>query len=433
MTNDTPPFAAFERMLALRYLRSRRKDGFVNIISVLSFLGVLLGVATLVAVLAVFNGFRQELLDKVLGFAGHATVYRDNLEPMTDFEQVREKIKVIPGVARVTPLLEGQAMVSSAKTSTGALVRGLSEADIKLLSSINNKDLKTAIQVPGTPDAEASLDGFDKSQGVIIGERMSWRHRLNLGSTLTLISPNGAESVLGNTPTIRDYTVVGIFKMGMADLDDGLLYLPFVEAQDFLSVAEGVSGLEVVLDDAERVNDIRPALLAAVGGSANLQTWQERNKTFFAALVIQRNVVMFVVSLIALVAALNIVSGLVMLVKEKSSNIAILRTMGASSGSMMRIFFMTGAAIGVLGTLFGLIIGLLLAWNIDLVRAAIEGITGVDPFVEEIYIVSKLRAIVDPFQTATVVLMALLLSFLATIYPAWKAAKLDPVEALRYE
>ncbi len=430
---ETPPFSKFERMLALRYLQARRKEGFINIISLLSFLGILLGVATLVVVLAVFNGFHKELLDKVLGFSGHATVFRQNLEPMLDYKEIMERIRAVPGVSRVTPLLEGQGMASSTKTSTGALVRGISEVDLKQLKSINNSDLRTAIKTPGTLDEAPTLDGFDKSEGVIIGERLAWRHQLGLGSALTLISPNGPETVLGNTPTIRDYTVVGIFKMGMSEFDEGVVYLPFSEAQDFLSVNEGTSGLEITVQDPEKILEMQPQLLNTIGADTSLQTWRERNATFFGALVIQRNVVMIVVSMIVLVAALNIISGLIMLVKDKSSNIAILRTMGATSSSILRVFFMTGAAIGVVGTLAGLIVGLLLAWNIDGVRKAIEFVTGVDPFSADIYLINKLPAIVDPTETTMVVLMALVISFLATIYPSWKAAKLDPVEALRYE
>jgi lipoprotein-releasing system permease protein len=430
---DTKPFSSFERLLALRYLRSRRQDGFVSVISLLSFLGIMLGVATLIVVLAVFNGFRNELLDKVLGFSGHAQVFQPQLEPIADYKSAAARIAALPGVVRATPLVEGQVMASSVKTATGVMVRGVAEKDIANIKSVMNDKLITGIANVGTQDADASFKGFDASGGVAIGERMAWKHQVGLGSTITLIAPNGPDTVIGNTPTIRDYTVVAIFKMGMSEYDESVVYLPLAEAQDFLSVGDGVSGIEVMVDDPDNIADYVPQLKGAAGNGLLLQTWRDRNQAFFNALNVERNVVTLVVSLVVLVAALNIISGLFMLVKDKGSNIAILRTMGASAGAIMRVFFMTGAAIGVVGTFAGLVIGLLICANAEHIRAFIQWISGVDPFNAELYYLAQLPAKVDFGQTATIVVASLLLSFLATIYPAWKAAKLDPVEALRYQ
>ncbi len=430
---DTRPFAGFEWMLALRYLRARRREGFISVISLFSFLGIALGVGTLIVVMSVFNGFHEELLNKILGFSGHAAVYRQDQEPIKDYMAVQDRISKVAGVTRVMSLVEGQAMVSSLKTATGSLVRGVSESDIVKLPSLNNKDLHTAIAVPGTLDETPNFAGFDKAGGIAIGEGMSRRHQVGLGSTITLIAPNGPDTVIGNTPRIRDYTVVAIFKMGMSDYDDGVVYMPINEAQDFFSTDGGATGLEVMVDDPDAVQGKLAALLDAAGPDLTVQTWQSRNVAFFNALAVERNVVIMVVSLVVLVAALNIISGLFMLVKDKGSNIAILRTMGATKGSIMRVFFITGAAIGTFGTLVGLILGLIVCANANNIRNAIQWFSGVDPFNAELYYLAQLPAKVSYSQTFWIVVMALVISYLATLYPSWKAAKLDPVEALRYE
>jgi lipoprotein-releasing system permease protein len=430
---DTKPFAGFEWQIALRYLRARRREGFISVISFFSFVGIALGVATLIVVMSVFNGFHEELLDKILGFSGHASVYRQDQEPIKDYKQVQVRMAKVEGVTRVISLVEGQAMVSSLKTATGALVRGISEDDMEKLSSINNKDLQTAVTVPGTLDETPTLKGFEKSGGVAIGEGMARRHQLGLGSPVTLIAPNGPDTVIGNTPRIRDYTVTAIFKMGMSDYDSGVVYMPIAEAQDFFSTEDGATGLEIMVENPDKIQTKLATLLDAAGPDLTVQTWQSRNVAFFNALAVERNVVIMVVSLVVLVAALNIVSGLFMLVKDKGSNIAILRTMGATKGSIMRVFFLTGAAIGTFGTLIGTLLGLLICVNADNIRNGIQWLSGVDPFNSELYYLAKLPAKVDFVQTFWIVVMALIMSYLATLYPSWKAAKLDPVEALRYE
>ncbi|WP_119274181.1 lipoprotein-releasing ABC transporter permease subunit [Taklimakanibacter deserti] len=430
---DTKPFAPFERMLALRYLLTRRREGFVSVISLISFLGIMLGVATLIVVMAVLNGFRAELLDKILGFSGHATFYSLDAAPITDYENDTARIARVPGVVHAMPFVEGQAMASTQRNNTGALVRGVHEADLKKLPSINNQNLTTALKELGTPDEVPSLDGFENSGGVAIGERMAWKHGLGLGSTLTIISPAGPETVMGTAPRIRDYPVVAIFKIGMSEYDESVIYMPLAEAQDYFVVDNAASAIEVTVDNPDMISEMKPALLDAAGPSLDIQTWQQRNQAFFGALAVERNVMFLVLTMIILVAALNIISGLYMLVKDKGHDIAILRTMGATSGSVQRIFFMTGAIIGVVGTLAGFLLGLVICLNVDGIRRFVTWLSGTEVFSPELYYLSQLPAKIEPVQTASIVLMSLALSFLATLYPAWRAARLDPVEALRYE
>ncbi len=430
---DTRPFSRFEWMLAGRYLRARRREGFISVISLFSFLGILLGVATLIVVMAVLNGFRAELLDKILGFQGHVAVYRSDVSPIPNYQDLQQKLSAIPGVTRAVALVEGQAMASSLRNNTGALVRGISEADILKVPSLNNENLRTALKQEGIPDETPSFKGFDASGGVAIGERMAWRHQLGLGSVITIISPEGPETVLGTAPRIRDYPVVAIFKVGMSDYDENVIYMPLSEAQENFVTEDGVNQIEVMVDNPDEVESYLLPIMDAAGEGIAVTTWKARNSTFFNALAVERNVMFLVLTMIILVAALNIISGLIMLVKDKGRDIAILRTMGATRGAIQRVFFLTGAAIGVAGTLGGFIAGLLICLNTERIRQFISWVSGVDPFNPELYYLAQLPARMDSWQTVLIVLMSLGLSFAATLYPSWRAAKLDPVEALRYE
>jgi len=430
---DTKPFAGFEWMLAGRYLRARRREGFISVISLFSFLGILLGVATLIVVMAVLNGFRAELLDKILGFQGHASVYNSDVSPIEDYKDLQTRISKIPGVTRAIALVEGQAMASSLRANTGALVRGISEADIEKLPSLNNEKLRSAMNDEGTEDAKPSFAGFDKLEGVAIGSRMAWQHQLGLGSRLTVISPDGPDTIIGTAPRIRDYPVVAIFEVGMSDYDANVIYMPLAEAHDYVSLGDGVSQIEVTVDNPDDIDSYQLALQDAAAPNMQVQTWKQRNLTFFNALAVERNVMFLVLTMIILVAALNIISGLIMLVKDKAHDIAILRTMGATRGAIQRVFFITGAAIGTVGTAAGFVVGLLICLNTERIRQFISWASGIDPFNPELYYLSQLPAKMDSWQTFLIVLMALGLSFAATLYPSWRAARLDPVEALRYE
>ncbi|MGQ3675729.1 lipoprotein-releasing ABC transporter permease subunit [Xanthobacter sp. TB0139] len=416
----TRPFAAFEWMLSLRYLRARRKEGFISVIAGFSFLGIMLGVATLIIVMAVMNGFRQELLSKILGLNGHVLV--QPLEsPLTDYDEVAKRIAGLNGVRFAVPLVEGQALASSQFGASGVLVRGLSEKSLRELPSVAG-NIKSG-----------TLEGFDKGQGLAIGKRLADQLSLRAGDNITIVSPRGAVTPMGTSPRIKVYKVGAIFEVGMSEYDGAFVFMPLDEAQAYFNHNGDVNAIEVYVDNPDDVGELRGAIEAGAQRPVYLVDWRQRNATFFNALQVERNVMFLILTLIVLVAALNIISGLIMLVKDKGHDIAILRTMGATQGAIMRIFLITGASIGVVGTLVGFVLGVLVCWNIEAIRQFISWITATELFSPELYYLSRLPAEMDVGETATVVVMALVLSLLATLYPSWRAARLDPVEALRYE
>lgn len=421
-STDTRPFSQFERTIAFRYLRSRKKQGFVSAIAGFSFVGIMLGVATLIIVMAVMNGFRAELLNQVLGFNGHAMVYPVAAStPIADFKYRTKLLKQLPEVKKAIPFVEGQVLVSSSKTTTGALVRGMKEQDLKSLAVINNKSLR------------GSLAGFDKAGGVAIGYKMAFQHNVGVGGTITLVSPEGPETIFGSAPRVRGYKVVAIFEAGMSTYDRGVVFMPFGEAQEFFASEDGATAIEVMVKDPGKIDKYMPSLIKAVGPGVQLVSWKRSNAALRNALVVERNVMFVILTLIILIATLNIISGLIMLVKGKGADIGILRTMGASRGAIQRIFFMTGAAIGVTGTIAGVLLGVVVCLNIESIRQGLEKLSGIKLFPDEIYYLSQLPAEMNVVETAAVAAMAIGFSFIATLYPSWQAAKLDPVEALRYE
>jgi lipoprotein-releasing system permease protein len=416
----THAFAPFEWMLSLRYLRARRKEGFISVIAGFSFLGIMLGVATLIIVMAVMNGFRKELLGKILGLNGHLLV-QPLEQPLTDWERVAEQISKVPGVRLAAPIVEGQALASSPFSSAGVLVRGIRGVDLAALPSIGN-NIK-----------QGSLEGFDEGQGVTIGRRLADQLSLRMGDNLTLVAPKGAVTPMGTTPRIKSYRIAAVFEIGMSEYDASFVFLPLPEAQAYFNRAGDVSAIEVYTDDPDRIDRYRTLVADAAGRPIFMIDWRQRNATFFNALQVERNVMFLILTLIVLVAALNIVSGLIMLVKDKGPDIAILRTMGASQSAILRIFLITGASIGVVGTFVGLLLGTLICLNIESIRQFLSWLTSTELFSPELYFLSRLPADMDFRETTAVVVMALALSLAATLYPSWRAARLDPVEALRYE
>jgi lipoprotein-releasing system permease protein len=415
----TRAFSPFEWMVALRYLRARRREGFISVIAGFSFIGITLGVMTLIVVMAVMNGFRQELFNKMLGLNGHVVVH--SLSDFSDYDDVANRIRKVAGVKYALPLVEGQVMITTPSTSSGALVRGLREQDLKELKAVS-KNIRFG-----------TLDNFDKQPGVALGSRLANELNVRVGDQVSLLTPHGAATALGTAPRVKRYPVVAIFEIGMSEYDASILFMPLNEAQLYFNQPNSVTVLEVVLDSPDEVGAVSPKIISAAGPSIYVSDWRQRNATFFTALQVERNVMFLILALIVLVAALNIISGLIMLVKDKGHDIAILRTMGATRAAVMRIFFITGASIGIVGTLAGFLLGVLICLNIEHLRRLIGWLTDTDLFAPELYYLSQLPAEMDSGETASVVIMALILSILATLYPSWRASRLDPVEALRYE
>lgn len=415
------PFSVFERMVAWRYLRSRRKEAFISVIAGFSFVGIMLGVATLIIVMAVMNGFRSELVSRILGINGHVVVLPAG-EPFKDYAALTEKLEGVEGVRLAFPLVEGQALVSGAQgAGSGALVRGVRPDDMLKLKTVSD-NIK-----------EGDMVGYAAGESVLIGSRMATSLGLFVGDKITMISPEGDVTPFGVNPRVKAYPISGIFEIGMSEYDASIIFMPLAEAQAYFNAGDKVQSIEVFLDHPDDVDAVVPRIREAAGEDIVISDWRQNNRTFFSALEVERNVMFMILTLIVIVAALNIISGLIMLVKDKGQDIAILRTMGATSGSIMRIFFMTGAAIGVVGTFAGVFLGVVVCLNIESIRQFFSWITGTVLFDPQLYFLSTLPAEMSLGETLTVVIMALTLSFIATIFPAWRASKLDPVQALRYE
>ena len=413
-------FGAAERLVAWRYLRPTREEGFISVIAGFALVGIALGVGTLIVVLAVMNGFRAELLGRVLGVNGHATVV-SGPDGLPDFRALVGRLEGAPGVVNVMPYIEGQVMASANGAAAGALVRGVEPADL-----LRRQTIASNIRA-------GSVEALAEPGTALIGSRMAARMGLTIGSQLTLISPKGAATAFGSVPRVKSFKVAGIFEIGMFEYDSSFVFIPLADAQAYFQLPDRVNAVEISVQDPERIGRYRADLVARTEGVGRLVDWQQLNSHFFAALQVERNVMFLILTLIILVAAFNIITGITMLVRSKSRDIAILRTMGATKGAITRIFLLSGASIGVVGTALGFLLGLAFALNIDTIRRGLERLLGAELWSAEIRFLSQLPAKVEAGDVLSVVAMGLVLSFLATIYPAWRAARLDPVEALRYE
>ncbi|GAB5387522.1 MAG: lipoprotein-releasing ABC transporter permease subunit [Alphaproteobacteria bacterium] len=422
-------FDRFERMLAGRYLRARRKEGFISVIAGFSLSGIALGVATLIVVLAVMNGFRGELLGRILGLNGHANVFPQTVEDTTE---VITKLRDMEEVTTAIPMIEDQAFVTKGERSRGVLVRAFEPIDFA------NKEIIAKAMADGKVEGEPSAIGQNQ---VAIGHRLAGHLRATVGDTIRLISPQAKVGPLGSVfIRHRDYTISAVYEVGMVEYDSNFIFMGLEDARKFFRMAEGqITAIEVMVKDPDAMglrnepDSLQNRMRAQIGDGNYLRSWEETNAQFFGALQVERNVMFLILTLIILVAAFNIISSLIMLVKDKGKDIAILRTMGATPGGVMRIFLMTGTSIGLTGTLVGLLLGVAFAENIQTIQSWVESAFGTKVFPAEIYFLSTLPATVDYREVAQVVLMGIGLSFLATIYPSWRASRLDPVEALRYE
>ena len=413
-------FSSLEWHIAGRYLRTKRRESFISIITGISFLGIMLGVATLIVVMAVMNGFRADLLDRILGVNGHATI-RPYETRFIDRDVLAEQLQKVEGVVLATPLVDGQAMLSSGDAARGVLLRGLPVEKLQALPSLKDNVI------------DGSLAALAQPKTIAVGARLAERYGFKVGQKISLISPRGTVTPFGTAPRLRQFKLVAIFRVGLSEYDLNFTFASIETASSFFGVGAHQGAIDVLIDDPDLIDMRAPQLRAAAGDDTYLTDWKQTNRTLAGALEVERNVMFIILTMILLVAALNIVSGLVMLVRDKGRDIAVLRSMGASRGMVLRIFFITGASIGVFGTLAGLIAGILLSTYVEEIRQFLIWTTGANLFPAEIYFLERMPSRILLQDVVQIALMALTLSFLSTLYPAWRAASQEPVELLRNE
>jgi lipoprotein-releasing system permease protein len=416
-------FGPFERAVAGRYLRARKGERFVSIIAIFSLVGIALGVATLIIVMSVMNGFRQELLSKILGLNGDLGIYSTH-GGLTEYDDLTKRVLAVKGVLTATPVVERPAGLKPEQGGnfSAGLVRGLTLPDLR------------ALKVVSTNIQSGTLDDFKGDDAIVIGTGLASSAGLRVGSRLQVYAPEMTSTPFGSVPRGRAYTVVAIFQVGFSEADNGFIFMPMPAAQILFRMPNMASQIEVTTDDPDHAIMIGRDIRTALGDTpVRVVDWTQNNNAFFAAVEVERNVMFLILTLIILVAAFNIVSSLIMMVKDKTRDIAVLRTIGASAGAILRIFLMCGAFVGIAGTLLGTVLGVVFCLNIERIRHVIESLSGTNLFNPEVYFLSRLPAVLQWSEVGQVVGMAIAISLVATIYPSWRAAKTDPVEALRNE
>lgn len=428
MPDTTPPFAAFEWLIAWRYLKARRREGGVSVMTVISVVGITLAVFALVATLAVRSGFRHEFVETILGANAHVTLYSATYQTETgqlsraipDYDAIAERVRAVPGVLRAAPVIRGQVMVSANGYNSGVEVFGQRLEDLASLPLVSHPET-------------ASGDLARLGEGVAIGIGVARELGVTVGDRIKLISPEGVKTAFGTAPRVKGYEVVYIFGVGRYDIDRTRVYLPFDEAQSYFNREGTADEIEILVRDPDNADAYAPELLKAGGRRAVIWTWRDNAGGFLRALQMEDNVMFVILSFLVLIAAMNIVSGLIMLVKNKGRDVGILRTMGLSEGSILRVFFIVGASVGVVGTIVGVALGCLFAIYIDPVFNAVNWLLGGGVWDPSVRFLSQLPARLEVGDVVKAVLLSLGLSFAATIFPARRAARLNPVEALRYE
>ena len=408
-------------MIAFRYIKSRRVEGFISISAWFSLLGIMLGVATLIVVMSVMNGFRTELVDRILGINGHLIIYSKNERTIPNYTKIINKILDTPNVVAVTAHLEGQALAKNKNSISGVIIRGSKWSDLaakKLLwKSLN----------------QSTISNFKDKQNIIMGYRLGQKLNLKVGDFVSLISPNGMETALGVLPVNQNFKVGGFFDMGMYEYDNNFIFIPWKKAELFLSTNNIAHGIEVFLKDQKLTSSVNLQLQSKLNKNLIVIDWKKRNSSFMNALAVEKNVMFVILTLIILVAAFNIISSMIMLVQTKKADIALMRTMGASQYLIIKVFMLTGSIIGFLGTFVGVLLGVFVSMNIEKIRQLITSIFDQELFSAEIYFLSKLPSNININEVLIVICISIFLTLLASIFPAWKASKISPAEALRYE
>ena len=414
-------FTPLERLLAFRYLRSRRSEGFISVIAWFSFAGITLGVATLIIVMSVMNGFRAELVNRILGLNGHLGISSMLANGIDDYETLTSYIAQNPNIMAATPQIESQVLVSANNVTIGAVVRGVIWSDL-------------AIRAPLWDSiTDEIITRFRDNKAILIGKTMARNLNLAQGDSITLLAPKGRTTAFGSIPTRQSFIIGGIFDVGMHEYDSSFVFMPLPAAQKFFSMPDRVSGIELYINDPDDAPIVKAEMTRILPEKTAVFDWMDRNRNFLNALQVERNVMFLILTLIILVAAFNIISSMIMLVRSKNADIAVLRTMGLGRTSLLKIFLLTGTSIGIIGTIVGSLLGLLFCWNIEGIKSFIENLTGSELFSAEIYFLSKLPAVVEPTEVGVVIVMTLTLSLLASLYPAWRACAIAPAEVLRYE
>ena len=414
-------FNQTEQMIAFRYIKSRRVEGFISISAWFSLIGIMLGVATLIVVMSVMNGFRTELVDRILGINGHLVVYKKNEPYISNYNQIINKISDINNVIAVTPHLEGQALAKSKSTVSGVIIRGANWSDL------------AAKKLLWKSLSQLTIDNYKNNKDIIVGYRLGQRLNVNVGDFVSLISPSGMETALGILPIKQSFKIGGFFDLGMYEYDNNFIFIPWKKAELFLSTNNIAHGIEIFLKDQKFTSLVSSDVKNRLGNELIVIDWKKRNSAFMSALAVEKNVMFIILSLIILVAAFNIISSMIMLVQTKKSDIALMRTMGASKYVIIRIFVLTGSIIGLLGTFTGTILGIVISSNIEAIRNFLTNILGSELFSAEIYFLSKLPSNININEVIMVIFVSIFLTLLASIFPAWKASRISPAEALRYE